>query len=101
MVNKEGRGSKCEGNGRINHHQQQQKNKRKEKKNTIIQVSDIKYLCLLPSFVLSPPLMQQEETFISMPTGLYMECPHHRNTQTYTGPESNQAKNVDLATGKS
>ena len=45
-----------------------------------------------------PSLMQQEETFISVLTGLYTECPHYRNTQTYTGPESNQVKNVDLAT---
>ena len=45
--------------------------------------------------------MQQEETFISVLTELYTECPHYRNTQIYTGPESNQVKNVDLATEKS
>ena len=72
-----------------------------EKKNKIVEVSSIKYLCLLPSSLLSQPLMQQEETFISVLTGLYTECPHYRNTQTYTGPESNQVKIVDLATEKS
>ena len=46
-------------------------------------------------------VIHQEETFISVLTGLYMECPHHRNTQIFTGPESNQVKNVDLATEKS
>ena len=60
------------------------KNERKEKKNKIVQVSNIKYLCLLPSSLLSRSLMQQEETFISVLTGLYTECPQYRNTQTYT-----------------
>ena len=92
VVNKR-RGSKCEGNGRIN---QQQKNKRKEKKNTIIQVS-----VPTPIFRFLSATHATRRNFISMPTGLYMECPHHRNTQTYTGPESSQAKNVDLATEKS
>ena len=53
------------------------------------------------SSLLSRSLMQQEETFISVLTGLYTECRHHRSTQTYTGQENNQVKNVDLATEKS
>ena len=68
-------------------------------------VSNIKYLSLHPSSLLSVSLslslMQQEETFISALTGLYTECLHHRNTHTYVGPENNQVKNVVLATEKS
>ena len=49
-----------------------------------------KYLCLRPPSILSWSLI----TFISVLTGLYTltECPLHRNTNTYTGPESNQIK---------
>ena len=47
--------------------------------------------------------MQQDETAISVLTDLYQftECPLHRSTKTYTGPENSQLKNVDLATEKS
>ena len=55
-----------------------------------------KYLCLRPPSSLSRSLI----TFISVLTGLYTltECPLHRNTNTYTGPENNQVIIVDLAT---
>ena len=58
-----------------------------------------KYLCLRPPSILSRSII----TFISVLTGLYTltECPLHRNTNTYTGPENNQVKNVDLVTEKS
>ena len=65
----------------------------------IVQVSNFKYLCLRPPSLLSRSRM----TLISVLTGLYTlsECPLHRNTKTYTRPENNQAKNVDLAIEKS
>ena len=58
-----------------------------------------KYLCLHPPSILSQSLI----TFISVLTGLYTltECPLYRNTNTYSGPENDQVKNVDLATEKS
>ena len=79
-----------------------QQTKRKETKNRTVQVSD-KYLCLRAPSLLSRSLTKQEESVISALTGLYQltECPLHRNTKTYTQPENDQFKIVDLATEKS
>ena len=86
--------SKEEGNGR----KIRQNGRRRKIKLSECQTSS-NSLRLRPPSILSRSFI----TFTSQLTGLHTltECPLHRNTNTYTGPENNQVKNVDLATEKS
>ena len=81
-----------EAGGRIN-------KKTKEKKKDCVSVKQVPVPS--PIFPSPFPTHATRRNFYFSADWFVTECPHHRNTHTYTGLESNQVKNVDLATEKS